>query len=69
MGQTNAHCDAGNSEAVGHVAASQASAPIIAKLMRIHYGFFMVNPRFWYDKNLQEADAIIVIAASNLRTA
>jgi len=67
MGQTNAHCDAGNSEAILNVAASQSPAPTIAKLMRIHYGFFMANPRFWYDTNLQEADALIVIAASNLR--
>jgi len=36
-------------------------------LMRIHYCFFMANPRFWYDRNLIDADALICIAASNLR--
>jgi hypothetical protein len=40
----------------------------IDKLMRIHYGpVFMGNPRFWYDKDLQKADGIIVCIASNLR--
>ena len=36
-------------------------------LMRIHYRFFMANPRFWYERDLIEADAIICIAASDLR--
>ncbi len=39
----------------------------IAMLLRIHYGVFMANPRFWYERNLQEADAVIVVAASDLR--
>ena len=39
----------------------------LEKLMRIHYKFFMVNPRFWYEKDLQAADMIICVAASNLR--
>lgn len=41
----------------------------IAWLMRIHYGVFMANSRFWYDHNLIDADSVIVIAASNLRKA
>lgn len=36
-------------------------------LMRVHYGFFMKNPRFWYDKALIDADRYIVVAASDLR--
>jgi hypothetical protein len=35
--------------------------------MRIHYGFFMKNPRYWYDKGLMEADKLICKAASDLR--
>lgn len=38
-------------------------------LMRVHYSFFMANPRFWYERDLREADAIIVKAASDLRLA
>lgn len=36
-------------------------------LMRIHYEHFMQNKRFWYDLDLREADAFIVVAASDLR--
>lgn len=36
-------------------------------LMRVHYSFFMTNPRFWYDKNLLESDKLIVVAASDIR--
>lgn len=39
----------------------------LGQLMRIHYNFFMANPRFWYDRDLQDADKLIVVAASNLR--
>lgn len=40
----------------------------IALLMRIHYGpVFMGNKRFWNDRDLQEADKIICVAASDLR--
>jgi hypothetical protein len=38
-------------------------------LMRVHYNFFMVNPRFWYERSTIDADALICIAASNLRCA
>lgn len=65
-GQANAHCDAGNSEAA-RAAASQPLAPVLSKLRRTHYDFFMANPRFWYERDLREADAIIVRAASELR--
>jgi hypothetical protein len=41
----------------------------IAQMMRIHYGVFMENPRFWYDKDLQEADKLICVSASDLRRA
>jgi hypothetical protein len=36
-------------------------------LMRVHYRFFMTNPRFWYSKDLITADQIICVLASNLR--
>lgn len=36
-------------------------------LMRIHYDFFMSNQRFWYDKDLREADGFVCVAASDLR--
>lgn len=36
-------------------------------LMRVHYGFFMSNPGFWYHTNLREADAIICALASEIR--
>jgi hypothetical protein len=39
----------------------------VAKLMRIHYDHFMSRREFWYDEALREADAIVCIAASNLR--
>jgi hypothetical protein len=39
----------------------------IEQLMRIHYNVFMANPRFWYDKDLLEADTMVCVAASNLR--
>ena len=39
----------------------------IDMLMGIHYGFYMSNPRFWYDKELQEEDKILCVEASNLR--
>jgi hypothetical protein len=35
--------------------------------MSVHYNLFMVNPRFWYERNLIEADALICKAASELR--
>lgn len=35
-------------------------------LMRVHYGFFMRNPRFWYERDLQAADMLIVAKASEL---
>ena len=37
-------------------------------IMRVHYRFFMANPRFWYDKDLREADMYICVAASDLRS-
>jgi hypothetical protein len=39
----------------------------IEQLMRIHYNVFMANPRFWYDKELQAADMLICVVASDLR--
>ena len=39
----------------------------VAFLMRVHYGFFMRQSRFWYDRNLREADMLIVVRASDLR--
>lgn len=39
----------------------------IAFLMRIHYNFFMSNPRFWYERDLMVADMMICVAASDLR--
>lgn len=36
-------------------------------LMRVHYGFFMSNKQFWYDRDLQAADVLICVAASDLR--
>lgn len=39
----------------------------LAKLMRIHYQFFMTNKRFWYDHDAITADGIIVNTASVLR--
>jgi hypothetical protein len=38
-----------------------------AFLMRVHYGFFMSNPHFWYEPTLMEADGIICRLASELR--
>ena len=38
-----------------------------AFLMRVHYHFFMKQPRFWYERDLQEADMIVCVLASNLR--
>jgi hypothetical protein len=38
----------------------------ISQLLRIH-GYFMLNPRFWYEKNLMEADKLICVAMSDLR--
>lgn len=42
------------------------SDPVVF-LMRVHYGFFMSNPAFWYDTDLREADAIICALASKIR--
>ncbi len=43
-------------------------AEAIALLMRIHYSpAFVKNKQFWYDRDLQEADKLICVAASNLR--
>jgi hypothetical protein len=39
-----------------------------AFLMRVHYGFFISNPQFWYEPTLVEADGIICRLASELRT-
>lgn len=36
-------------------------------LLRVHTRF-MKNPRFWYDKNLIEADGIVVVLLSGMRT-
>jgi hypothetical protein len=36
-------------------------------LMRVHYNFFMANPRFWYEADLRDADRSIIVAASDLR--
>jgi len=36
-------------------------------LMRVHYGFFLSNPAFWYDTDAREADAIICALASTIR--
>ena len=47
----------------------ETSTDAVALLMRIHYGFFMSNPRFWYEPTLVEADAIMCLLASELRTA
>jgi hypothetical protein len=35
--------------------------------MRVHYRFFMSNPRFWYQRDLIAADQIICVATSELR--
>lgn len=43
------------------------NAEVLECLERIHYRHFMANPRFWYERELQEADMMIVVAASNLR--
>ena len=40
----------------------------VALLMRVHYGFFMSNPYFWYEPALVESDGIICRLASELRT-
>jgi hypothetical protein len=39
----------------------------VARLMRIHYGIFMANQRFWYDKALIDADRLVCVTASNIR--
>lgn len=39
----------------------------LAKLLSVHYGHFMANPRFWYEPALIEADSIVCVAASDLR--
>jgi hypothetical protein len=39
----------------------------VACLMQVHYGFFMSNPQFWYDRDLREADAIVCTLASEIR--
>jgi hypothetical protein len=36
-------------------------------LRRVHEGFFMANPRFWYEPDLRMADAIVTVAMSNMR--
>ncbi len=36
-------------------------------LKRCHENFFMKHPRFWYEQNLIEADAIICVAMSDMR--
>lgn len=33
----------------------------------IHYDFFMRNPRFWYDRDLRDADKLVCLAMSDLR--
>jgi hypothetical protein len=38
----------------------------VALLMRVHYGFFMSNPYFWYEPALVESDGIICRLASDL---
>lgn len=43
-------------------------ADAVAFLMRVHYGFFIANPRFWDEPTLVEADGIICRLASELRT-
>lgn len=39
---------------------------IRSKLLRIHY-YLMDNPRFWYDKGIQEASKICCVIASDLK--
>jgi hypothetical protein len=57
----------GYSEKDGQVVLTMSREDAIALLMRIHYGVFMANPRFWYEKDLREADTLICVAASDLR--
>ena len=45
----------------------RTSRDAIALLMRVHYGFFMSNPHFWYDPDLVQADGITCRLASELR--
>lgn len=43
-----------------------SEAEAIATCVRIHL-YFMAMRRFWYDKDLQEADKLFCVAASDLR--
>jgi hypothetical protein len=36
-------------------------------LVNVHYNHFMQNKRFWYEKELQEADSIVCKLLSSMR--